>query len=143
MAEGAGSGRGDGGSAGAGTGGTGRSRPDRPPRTSGDRAGGTSGAADAGKTTDDSEARGTATETPLTQQIGRIALAVVAVLFGIFAVANAQYVEFSWIFGQTEVVERGGERLRGGVPLIVLLVTSFGLGALVGGFAAWRSRRRR
>lgn len=82
-------------------------------------------------------------ETPLTQQVGRIALAVVAVLFGIFAVANSQYVEFSWLFGETQVVERAGERVSGGVPLIVLLLASFVIGALVGWFATWRAGRRR
>lgn len=84
--------------------------------------------------------------TPLTQQLGRILIVVVAVIFGIFAVANAHYVDFSWVFGETEVVETGGERTSGGVPLIALLVVSFALGALVGWASTWRrtrSRRRR
>lgn len=80
--------------------------------------------------------------TPLTQQIGRITMIVIAILFGIFAVANSQYVAFDWIIGDTEVVERSGERVSGGVPLIVLLVASFVLGAIVAGFGVWRSQRR-
>jgi uncharacterized integral membrane protein len=81
--------------------------------------------------------------TPLTQQLGRILIFVVAVIFGIFAVANAQYVDFSWVFGETEVVKTGGERTSGGVPLIVLLVVAFALGALVGWASTWRRSRTR
>lgn len=81
--------------------------------------------------------------TPFTQQLGRILVAVIVVFFAIFAVVNAQYVEFNWVFGDTEVVEQGGERVSGGVPLIVLLVASFVLGALAGWFATWRSHRHR
>lgn len=80
-------------------------------------------------------------ETPFTQQLGRIFVAIIAVLFGIFAVANAQFVDFNWIFGGTEVVEEGGDRISGGVPLIILLVVSFVLGALAGWFATWRRKR--
>lgn len=79
--------------------------------------------------------------TPFTQQLGRIFVAIIAVLFGIFAVANAQFVDFNWIFGETQVVEEGGERIGGGVPLIILLVVSFVLGALAGWFATWRRKR--
>lgn len=79
---------------------------------------------------------------PLTQQIGRITLVVVAVLFAIFALGNAQHVDFSWIFGSTEVVLQGGERVRGGVRLIILLVIAFAAGGLVGALAA-RPRRHR
>lgn len=81
---------------------------------------------------------------PITQQLGRVFVVVLAVLFGVFAVSNAQYVDFSWVFGATEVVRGAdGERLRGGVPLIVLLVASFALGALVSGFAVWQIKRAR
>lgn len=79
--------------------------------------------------------------TPFTQQLGRILVAIIAVLFGIFAVANAQFVDFNWIFGETLVVQEGGERVSGGVPLIILLVVSFVLGALAGWFATWRRKR--
>lgn len=79
--------------------------------------------------------------TPFTQQLGRIFVAIIAVLFGIFAVANAQFVDFNWIFGETLVVQEGGERVSGGVPLIILLVVSFVLGALAGWFATWRRKR--
>jgi len=81
--------------------------------------------------------------TPLTQQVGRVVLVVVALLFLVFALANAQYVTFAWVFGETKVVEVAGERVSGGVPLIVLLVASFGFGAVVAGLAMLRSGRRR
>lgn len=80
---------------------------------------------------------------PMTQQLGRVVLIVAAVLFGVFAVTNAQYVEFSWVFGGTEVVERGGERASGGVPLIVLLLASFAIGALIAWIVTLRSERRK
>lgn len=81
--------------------------------------------------------------TPFTQQVGRAVMVVSAILFVIFALANFQYVDFSWIFGETEVEKTGGERTAGGIPLIVLLVIAFGLGILVGTFGAWRRGRRR
>lgn len=81
--------------------------------------------------------------TPLTQQIGRIALVVVAALFVVFALANAQHVDFSWLVGETRVVQRGGERVSGGVPLIVLLVVAFAAGALVGWLLSWQRARAR
>ncbi|HEX2029019.1 MAG TPA: LapA family protein [Nitriliruptorales bacterium] len=80
---------------------------------------------------------------PFTQQVGRIALVVVAVLFVAFTSINVQPVDFHWIFGGTEVVRQGGEYVRGGVPLIVLLLGSFAVGALLGaGLVWWRHRRR-
>ncbi|MFP5310723.1 MAG: lipopolysaccharide assembly LapA domain-containing protein [Actinomycetes bacterium] len=84
------------------------------------------------------------TGAPLTQQVGRVVVAVIAVLFGVFAVFNSQSVSFDWIFGET-IAEYSttGEHLAGGVPLIVLLVASFALGAVVGWFATWRRGRRR
>jgi uncharacterized integral membrane protein len=85
--------------------------------------------------------------TPLTQQLGRAVVLLAAVLFGVFAVFNAQHVDFSWVFGETAVVEAGGERVSGGVRLIILLLVSFALGALVtwavGGLRARRARRDR
>jgi uncharacterized integral membrane protein len=81
--------------------------------------------------------------TPVTQHVGRIALVVVAVLFVVFAVTNAQHVDFSWVFGETEVVEQGGERVSGGVPLIVLLVVAFAAGALVATLLSWQRARHR
>jgi uncharacterized integral membrane protein len=82
------------------------------------------------------------TRTPLTQQIGRATVIVLAVLFGVFAVANAHHVDFSWIFGGTEVVsDADGERLRGGVPLIILLLVAFAIGALVGALVTWQAGR--
>jgi uncharacterized integral membrane protein len=85
--------------------------------------------------------------TPITQQIGRGVVVLLAIAFGVFAVANSQPVEFSWLFGETRVVfDAQGERVSGGVPLIVLMVVSLAIGIAVG--AAWvgligRSRRRR
>lgn len=85
--------------------------------------------------------------TPMTQQIGRGVVVLLAVVFGVFAVANSQHVAFSWLFGETHVVtDAMGERVTGGVPLIVLMVASLVIGIAVG--AAWvrlveRARRRR
>lgn len=81
--------------------------------------------------------------TPVTQQVGRITLVVVAALFVVFAAANAQYVDFSWLVGETRVVQRGGERVSGGVPLIVLLVVAFAAGALVATLLSWQRGRHR
>lgn len=74
---------------------------------------------------------------PFTQQLGRIVMLVAALVFAAFALANAQSVDFSWIFGKTEVGSDGG-----GVPLILLLVAAFALGATVGLIAGIRRRRR-
>lgn len=81
---------------------------------------------------------------PLTQQIGRVAAAIVAVLFGIFAVVNAQPVAFDWIVGETVPREtQTGEYVGGGVPLIVLLLASFLAGSLVAWFSMWWWTRHR
>lgn len=69
-----------------------------------------------------------------------VGIAAVA-LFTAFALANRQFVEFGWLFGATEIQQVGGERVSGGVPLIVLLVAAFALGAIVG--AVWTSLRGR
>ncbi|MDX1658152.1 MAG: LapA family protein [Nitriliruptorales bacterium] len=76
-------------------------------------------------------APGAPASTPFTQQVGRVVMIVAAVLFGVFAVANVDAVTFNWIFGE------------GDVPLILLLLVSFGLGALVAWIAATRKHRRR
>lgn len=82
--------------------------------------------------------------TPITQQIGRVVVVLLAVGFGVFAVANAQHVAFSWLFGETQVmVDASGERLSGGVPLIVLLVASLAIGVVVGMTIAWQRARQR
>jgi uncharacterized integral membrane protein len=84
---------------------------------------------------------------PFTQILGRITLVVLAVLFGVFAVANSQPVAFSWVFGATEVrPDPTGDGDLGGVPLIILLIGSFVIGAAVGMLLEWqllRGRRRR
>lgn len=112
-----------------------------PTTTPSDRAGGSAPEGD-GTERHTAEDRG-GRRTPFTQQLGRIVVIAIAVLFGIFAVFNAHPVTFNWVFGETEVVESGGEHLRGGVPLIVLLVTSFALGAIVGRLSTWRRDRAR
>jgi uncharacterized integral membrane protein len=85
--------------------------------------------------------------TPITQQIGRGVVVLLAIVFGVFAVANSQHVAFSWLFGETRVLfDAQGERVTGGVPLIILMIASLAIGIAVG--AAWvrlaeRARRRR
>jgi uncharacterized integral membrane protein len=81
---------------------------------------------------------------PLSQKLGRVLIGVLVVLFGVFAVANAQPVDFSWIFGETQVeIDPTGERVAGGVPLIALLVAAFVIGLLLGLVLAWQGRRSR
>jgi uncharacterized integral membrane protein len=73
-----------------------------------------------------------------------VGIAAIA-LFTAFALANRQAVDFSWLFGATEVTEVAGERVGGGVPLILLLVVAFLLGIVVGTTGTLlraRSRRR-
>lgn len=79
---------------------------------------------------------------PFTQQLGRVTVIVLAALFGVFAVTNSQRVAFSWVFGRTEPVASaaGGS---GGVPLIVLLLASFVVGALTGALVSRRGVRGR
>jgi uncharacterized integral membrane protein len=90
-----------------------------------------------------SEAPEPSRHTPMTQQLGRVVLVVVAALFVFFALANAHFVDFSWLFGETQVVEQGGERVRGGVPLIVLLLVAFVAGAVVATLLSWQRARHR
>ena len=114
------------------------------PPARGDASSTTPGASNDAAAASDTPAAPVAPPVPLTQQLGRIVVVVLAILFGVFAVANAQYVDFSWVFGETAVIEGAdGDRLRGGVPLIVLLVASFVLGALVSGVAVWQIKRGR
>lgn len=81
---------------------------------------------------------------PFTQQLGRITVVILAILFGVFALANSHPVRLSWIAGETVVrADPGGDGTTGGVPLIVLLVASFAIGALVGVVTTWNLRRRR
>jgi uncharacterized integral membrane protein len=84
---------------------------------------------------------------PTSVRVAQGAVLLLAVLFGVFALVNSQPVDFSWVFGETRV-ERGagGEVASGGIPLIVLLLVSFILGAVLGGWwvsAATRARHRR
>ncbi len=75
---------------------------------------------------------------PFTQTVGRIALGVTAALFVAFSLDNLHPVPFEWIFGGS-----GGGFRGDGVPLIVLLLGSFGLGTLVGAGMVWRRHRVR
>jgi uncharacterized integral membrane protein len=80
--------------------------------------------------------------TPITQQLGRVVIVLLAVLFGVFAVDNSQAVDFSWVFGESRVAPDG----TGGVPLIVLLVVAAAVGAALGALIEWqwlRGRRAR
>jgi uncharacterized integral membrane protein len=81
--------------------------------------------------------------TPVTQQVGRVVLVLVAVVFTVFALDNAQHVDFSWVVGGTEVVQQAGDRVSGGVRLIVLLVLAFLAGGTVGALAMVTRARRR
>lgn len=82
--------------------------------------------------------------TPMTQQLGRIVVLLLLLLFVVFAVSNSQPVDFDWIFGETEVtdVDPATGETTGGVPLIVLLLVAFVIGALSGATLV-RIRRRR
>ena len=86
--------------------------------------------------------QGEGPSTPVTQQIGRVVVLLLLVVFGVFAATNAQPVDFSWVFGSTEVIDGPGDATEGGVPLIVLLLASFAVGALAGAGLVWQSRRR-
>ena len=102
-----------------------------------------SGAGEDAGDTGGAPATPTRARTPLTQQIGRVVVLLLIVLFGIFAVTNAQPVDFSWVVGETQVVEGPEDTTEGGVPLIVLLLVSFLVGAVVGGVLMWQTARAR
>jgi uncharacterized integral membrane protein len=84
-----------------------------------------------------------AASTPLTQQIGRAVAVLLLVVFIVFALDNAQRVDFSWVLGETQVREDVAGATTGGVPLIVLLAASFLVGATVGAVSVWQLRRAR
>ena len=73
----------------------------------------------------------------------QFALVAAGVVMAVFAFANLQPVSFSWLVGQTEVVRTDSGDVTGGVPLIVLLLAAFVLGAIVGRLLGWRASRRR
>lgn len=73
----------------------------------------------------------TGRDTPFTQQLGRVVMAVAAILFGVFAVLNFESVQVNWGFTTVQT------------PLIVALLIAFVLGALVGWGATARSHRKR
>ena len=82
---------------------------------------------------------------PLRQRFLRGVLLVWLVLVVVFSLANLHWVDFDWIVGSTQVVEVGGDRQSGGVPLILLLTGAFATGLLTGmtivGIRARRARR--
>jgi uncharacterized integral membrane protein len=83
---------------------------------------------------------------PTSVRVAQAAVLLLAVLFGVFALVNSQPVDFSWVFGETQVErDASGEVASGGIPLIVLLLVSFILGAVLGGWwvgTATRARQR-
>jgi uncharacterized integral membrane protein len=83
---------------------------------------------------------------PTSVRATQAAVLLLAVLFGVFALVNSQPVDFSWVFGETQVErDTAGEVASGGVPLIVLMLVSFILGAVLGAWwdnAARRARQR-
>lgn len=93
--------------------------------------------------TSDSGARERARSLATTRQgVVRGLAIVVIIVFALFAIANGQPVDFSWLVGET-VVRETPEGTTGGVPLIVLLTASFLLGAIVGAaLMVARGRRR-
>ncbi len=84
--------------------------------------------------------------TPLTQQIGRVVVVLLVVVFAVFAVTNSQPVDFSWLVGETTATfDQAGEHVGGGVPLIALMLASLAVGFALGALIVWqvgRSRRR-
>ena len=88
-------------------------------------------------------AAGRGTRTPTAARVGRIAVLLLAVLFGVFALVNSQSVDFSWILGETTVESDATGETTGGIPLIVLLFVSFILGAALGGWWTWQAGRTR
>jgi uncharacterized integral membrane protein len=88
-------------------------------------------------------AAGRWSRTSTSARVGRIAVLFVAVLFGVFALVNSQPVDFSWIFGETTVEPGATGETTGGIPLIVLLLVSFILGAALGGWWTWQAARTR
>jgi uncharacterized integral membrane protein len=74
---------------------------------------------------------------------GQIAVLLLAVVFGVFALVNSHPVRFSWLFGETRVTRDAAGEASGGVPLIVLLLVSFIVGAGLGGWWTWQAGRTR
>lgn len=81
--------------------------------------------------------------TPVTQQLGRLVVLLLLIVFIVFAVSNSQRVDFSWVVGSSEVLEDSSGETSGGVPLIVLLLAAFIVGALSGAMTMRILKRRR
>lgn len=82
--------------------------------------------------------------TPVTQILGRVIIVVLILIFLVFAAANGQHVDFSWVLGETRARFDGtGGHIEGGVRLIFLLTATFFLGILVGAMLSWLEFRRK
>jgi uncharacterized integral membrane protein len=82
--------------------------------------------------------------TPTGTRVAQVVVLAIAALFAVFALVNSQPVDFSWVFGETRVTrDAAGEVSSGGVPLIVLLLVAFILGAGLGGWWTWQAARSR
>jgi uncharacterized integral membrane protein len=80
----------------------------------------------------------------VTQVLGLIFIAVLILVFLVFAAANAQYVSFSWVVGETRArFDETGGHIDGGVRLIVLLIGTFFLGLVIGALLSWQEYRRK
>ena len=81
---------------------------------------------------------------PITQTLGRVFIGALILVFLVFAAANAQYVSFSWVLGETRATfDETGGHAGGGVRLIFLLIGTFFLGLLVGALLSWQEYRRK
>jgi uncharacterized integral membrane protein len=80
---------------------------------------------------------------PVTQQLGRVVVLLLLIVFVVFALSNSHRVDFSWVFGSSEVTEDAGGETTGGIRLIVLLLAAFVIGALSGAMLVRVRRRRR
>lgn len=82
--------------------------------------------------------------TPVSQVLGRVILVVLILIFLVFAAANAQHVDFSWVLGETRArFDDTGGHIDGGVRLIFLLTATFFLGILVGALLSWQEYRKK
>ena len=82
--------------------------------------------------------------TPVTQILGRVIIVVLILIFLVFAAANGQHVDFSWVLGETRArFDETGGHIDGGVRLIFLLAATFFLGILVGAMLSWLEFRRK
>jgi uncharacterized integral membrane protein len=97
-----------------------------------------------GESNDDAVPDQQASRTPVTQIIGRLVVVLLLAVFLVFAAANAQYVSFSWVIGETRATfDETGGHLDGGVRLIFLLIASLVIGLVIGVLLSWQDARRK